>query len=108
MVSKEGEEWWTDDDRETAAGVITVIQTTKPSAANYVYMGEFKTKNHSFRRYQEHNDDEWDDMEDEIDGMEVIDPKKQVEQHEGTQIDENLRDFSTGARRTRGRDYRQR
>jgi hypothetical protein len=28
------------------------------------------------------NDDEWDDMEEEIDGMEILNPHKQVEEHE--------------------------
>jgi hypothetical protein len=26
--------------------------------------------------------DEWDDMEEEIDGMEILNPHKQVEEHE--------------------------
>jgi hypothetical protein len=54
MVSKEGEEWWTDDDRETAAEQITVVSSqSKPLVTNYVFVGTFKTKNHTFRRYQE-------------------------------------------------------
>jgi hypothetical protein len=54
MVSKEGNEWWTDDDRETAAGMITVVSSKeKPLVTNYTYVGDFTTKHHTFRRYQE-------------------------------------------------------
>lgn len=32
------------------------------------------------------NDDEWDDMEEEIDGMEILNPHKQVEEHQDEDV----------------------
>jgi hypothetical protein len=54
MVDRQGNEWWTDDERETAAEQITVVSSVqKPTVTNYTYVGDFTTKHHTFRRYQE-------------------------------------------------------
>jgi hypothetical protein len=54
MVDRQGKEWWIDDDRETAAEQLTVVSSVeKPLVADYAYVGEFKNKHHTFRRYQE-------------------------------------------------------
>jgi hypothetical protein len=52
LVNREGEAWWTDDDREEPADIITALQADNVMR-EYAYVGTFRTKNHSFRRYQE-------------------------------------------------------
>ena len=52
LINKEGHEKWEDDDRETPAEVLHVVE--RPEVVrHYAYVGEFKTKHQVFRQYQE-------------------------------------------------------
>jgi hypothetical protein len=52
LVNKEGHERWEDDNRETPAEVIHVVENTE-LIRHYAYAGDFNLKHHTFRRYQE-------------------------------------------------------
>ena len=52
LVNKEGHEKWEDDDRETPAEVLHVVESIGV-IRRYAYAGDFNMKHHTFRRYQE-------------------------------------------------------
>ena len=52
LIDKLGRERWEDDDRETPAEVIHVVESTSV-VRRYAYAGDFNLKHHTFRKYQE-------------------------------------------------------
>ena len=52
LVDRTGVERWEDDDLETPAERIHIVES-KGVVRHYAYVGDFKTQNHSYRRYQE-------------------------------------------------------
>ena len=52
LVDRTGGERWEDDDRETPADTLHVVETAEV-VRHYAYVGDFKTQNHSYRRYHE-------------------------------------------------------